>query len=196
MNIRWLKFWIVLGALVTLASIVLPPLLIYSASNDVKRYRECVEGKRTDCNRSMVWNLVDAAYLLEQQSGSQVGTALGLDLLGARGGGAMRTSETSPFIEKVEPQGMSNANGVYSAKAGASVTLKTTVSGMVTSVELFQIEGLEGRPTKVGAFSKGSEGVWTASYKLPPGFTGTLEVRAYGDDPKDLAVLALPVAAN
>ncbi len=196
MNIRWLKFWIWLGVVATLITVILPPLMIYSASADVNRYRECLEGKRFDCDRTMVWNLVDAAVLLEQQGGSQVGTALGLDLFGARGGGALRTSETSPFIEKVEPVGMSNANGVYTAKAGDNFTMKVTVSGVVTSVELFQIEGLEGAPVKVTNLTKGSDGIWTASHKLPPGLSGALEIRAYGDDPKDLAVLELPVAAN
>ncbi len=196
MNIRWLKFWIGLGAVATIITVVLPPLMIYNASNDVKRYRECLEGKRQDCDRTMVWNLVDAAVLLEQQGGTQVGSALGLDLFGARATGALRTSESSPFIIKVEPEGMANANGIYSAKAGADIKIKATVSGIVTSVELYQIEGLEGRPTKVGLFTKGSDDVWTAAYKLPPGLNGALEIRAYGDDPKDLAVLELPVAAN
>jgi hypothetical protein len=196
MNIRWLKFWIWLGAVAAIAAIVLPPILFYRASVDVIRYRECVKGIRLDCTRTMVWNLVDAAYLLEQQNGTDVGSALGLDLFGARADGTVRTSETSPFIQKVEPKGMANANGIYSANAGATVTFKATMSGVVSSVELFQAEGTDGRPTKVSTFTKGSDGLWTGTYKLSPGFVGTLEVRAYGNDPKDLAVLVLPVAAN
>ncbi len=196
MNIRWLKFWIWLGAVAAFASVVLPPVLLYRASADMQRYRECVAGTRNDCARTMVWNLVDAAALLEQQSGSAAGYSIGLDLFGARNDGTVRTSETSPFIEKVEPKGMANTNGVYSANAGATITLKATVSGIVSSVELFQVEGTDGRPAKVSTFSKGKDGIWTGAYKLPPGFSGTLEVRAYGNDPKDLAVLALPVAAN
>lgn len=196
MNIRWLKFWIWLGVAAALTSIILPPILLYRASADVTRYRECTQGIRLDCQRTMVWNLVDAAYLLEQQNGSPAGSVLGLDLFGSRSDGTVRTSEGSPFIEKVEPKGMANANGIYSANAGATITLKATVSGVVSSVELFQAEGADGRPTKVATFTKGSDGLWTGTYKLPPGFKGTLEVRAYGNDPKDLAVLALPVAAN
>lgn len=196
MNIRWLKFWIWLGAAAALTSLVLPPILLYRASADVTRYRECAQGIRSDCERTMVWNLVDAAYLLEQQNGTQAGSTFGFDLFGARDSGTVRTSEGSPFIEKVEPKGMANANGVYSANAGATITFKATITGVVSSVELFQTEGTDGRPTKVASFSKGSDGVWNGTYKLPPGLKGTLEVRAYGNDPKDLAVLALPVAAN
>lgn len=195
MNLRWLKVWIGIGAVAALTMLIAPPLLVHFASQDVKRYRECLEGSRTDCDRTMVWNLVDAAALLEQQGGTSVGSSLGLDLLGARGSVALRTSETSPFIEKIEPVGMAHANGVYSAKAGSEVTIKTNASGQVTKVELFQVEGAEGRPTKVGEFSEAS-GSWTIKYKVPPGFIGRLEVRAYGEDPKDLAILALPVAAN
>jgi hypothetical protein len=195
MNLRWLKVWIAIGTVAFLLALIMPPILVYYASQDVKRYRECVEGSRRDCERTMVWNLVDAAALLEQQGGAGVGSALGLDLLGARGSLALRTSETSPFIEKVEPVGMAHANGVYSAKAGGEVTIKATATGRVTKLELFQVEGAEGRPTKVGEFTEAS-GSWSAKYKLPPGFIGRLEVRAYGEDPKDLAILALPVAAN
>lgn len=195
MNLSWLKVWIGIGAVATVITVVMPPILVNYASQDVRRYRECLEGSRRDCERTMVWNLVDAAALLEQQGGASVGTALGLDLLGARGNLALRTSETSPFIEKIEPVGMAHANGVYSAKAASEVTITAKVSGQVTKVELFQIEGAQGRPTKVGEFSQIS-GSWNAKWKVPPGFIGRLEVRAYGDDPKDLAVLALPVAAN
>lgn len=195
MTLRWLKVWIGIGAAAALTMLIAPPLLVHFASQDVKRYRECLEGSRQDCERTMVWNLVDAAALLEQQGGATIGSSLGLDLLGARGSVALRTSETSPFIEKVEPTGMSHANGVYSAKAGNEVTINTTASGQVTKVELFQVEGAEGRPTKVGDFTRGT-GNWTVKYKVPPGFIGRLEVRAYGEDPKDLAILALPVAAN
>ncbi len=196
MNIRWLKFWISLGGVAALATIVLPPVLFYRASADVVRYRECTEGIRQDCERTMVWNLVDAAFLLEQQNGSGAASTIGFDLFGSRTSGTVRTSENSPFIEKVEPKGMANANGVYSANAGATITLKATVSGTASFVELFQAEGTDGRPTKVSMFTKGADGLWTGTYKLSPGFVGTLEVRAYGNDPKDLAVLVLPVAAN
>lgn len=196
MNHGWLKFWIGLGAVTAVASLILPPLIVYTASQDVKRYRECVEGKRTDCERTMVWNLVDAAMLLEQQNGAGSGNVFGLDVLGARAPGALRTSENAPFIEKVEPVGMTNADGTYHANSGATVMFNVTVKGLVTIVELFQMEGADGKPTKVSTFKKGSDGVWSGPYKIPPGFSGSVEIRATGDDPKDLAALTLPVAAN
>lgn len=192
----WLKFWIGIGTVAAAASLILPPLIVYTASKDVKRYKECIEGRRTDCERTMVWNLVDAAMLLEQQNGGLTGSALGLDVLGAREDSALRTSDNAPFIDKVEPVGMSNADGTYRARSGSEVMFKVTVKGLVTSVELFQIEGVDGKPTKSATLKKGSDEIWTGMYKLPPGFSGSVEVRAIGDDPKDLAVLNLPVAAN
>ncbi len=52
------------------------------------------------------------------------------------------------------------------------------------------------RPEKVAPFNPLEGDEWEASYTLPPGFLGSIEVRAYGQDPKDLAVLALPVATK
>lgn len=199
MSKTWLKVWIVIGAVAAAAVLFLPPVLARVASKDVQRYRECVEGRRTDCRRSIVWNLVDVSYLLQQQSGAQL-TGLLFDPFNTRGlAGAVRTSEKSPFIEKAEPRGMSNTNGVYFAPGGTDVTFVATITGVIVDVDLYVVE-LEGdeikRPEKRAAFRRTQGDIWETTYRLPHGFNGSIEIRAYGIDPKDMAVLALPVAAR
>lgn len=199
MNDTWLKVWIGIGAVASVAVLVLPPTLTYVASEDVKRYRECVAGTRSDCQRSMVWNLVDAAVLFQQQTGGALTGALYAGLNPASPSGAVRTSENAPFIQRVEPQGMSNTNGTYYAASGARVTFRATMTGMITSADLYIVSVENGeilRPEKVAPFTRVEGDEWEAVYVLPPGFLGSIEVRAYGLDPKDLAVLALPVATK
>lgn len=199
MNKTWLKIWIGIGAVASAAVLVLPPYLTYVASEDVKRYRECVAGTRSDCERTIVWNLVDAAIIFQQQSGASLAGTIYEGLDPASPSGAVRTSENAPHIEKVEPQGMSNANGTYYATAGSKITFRTTLRGNITSADLYVVSVVDGeiqRPEKVAPLIRVEGEEWEAEYVLSPGFVGSIEVRAYGADPKDLAVLALPVAAR
>ncbi|KAA0205759.1 hypothetical protein EDM68_04615 [Candidatus Uhrbacteria bacterium] len=194
-----LKVWIGIGTVSLLALLILPPILARMASEDIKRYRECIAGTRSDCDRSMVWNLADAIVLLQIQTG---GSLAGTPYEGLEQGspsGATRTSEKAPFIIKVEPRGMSNANGTYFAPAGTRVTFLATMTGMITNADLYVVQVVDSeikRPEKVAPFEKKEGDSWEAVYTIPPGFDGSVEVRAYGVDPKDLAVLALPVAAR
>ncbi len=194
-----LKVWIGIGAVSALALFVLPPVLARMASEDLKRYRECIDGTRSDCHRSIVWNLADAVVLLQIQTGGSLAGTPYEGLEQTTPSGATRTSEKSPFIEKVEPKGMSNANGTYYTQAGTAVTFRATMTGMITSADLYVVRVVDGeirRPEKVAPFERKGGDVWEAAYTMPPGFEGSVEVRAYGLDPKDLAVLALPVAAR
>jgi hypothetical protein len=194
-----LKVWITIGAIATLALLIMPPIILQAASKDVQRYRECIAGTRVDCQRTIVWNLVDAALLVQQQSGGSLDGTMYAGLSPTSDSGAVRTSENAPFISGVEPAGMSNNNGTYSAKAGDEIVFRATLSGMIVSADLYAVEVVDGvieRPQKIETFHRVDGDLWEARYALTPGFTGSVEVRVYGEDPKDLAVLALPVAAK
>ncbi len=199
MNMTWLKIWIGIGAAATVAALVLPPYLTYVASEDVTRYRECLAGSRGDCERTIVWNLVDAAVIFRQQSGGSLAGTIYEGLDQSSPSGAVRTSENSPFIEKVEPKGMSNTNGTYYATSGTKITFRAIIRGTITSADLYTVSVVDGeinRPEKAAPFTRVDGDEWEAEHVLSPGFVGSIEVRAYGLDPKDLAVLALPVAAR
>ncbi len=194
-----LKVWVGIGTAAALALLVLPPILARMASEDIKRYRECIAGSRSDCDRTIVWNLADAIVLLQIQTGGSLAGTPYEGLEQTTPTGATRTSEKSPFIQKVEPRGMSNANGTYYAQAGTEVLFRATMTGMITSADLYVVQVVDGeikRPEKVSPFVRKNGDVWEAVHAIPPGFEGSVEVRAYGLDPKDLAVLALPVTAR
>jgi len=194
----WIKAWIAFGSVVFVCVVVLPPILLYAAAQDVQRYRDCAANKRRDCQRTIVWNLVDIAAQLQAADG-------GDSLSGISGYGVdnnsdvtppSRTSENAPNIDKVEPRGMANANGTYRAAVGASVTFVATISNNPVTVEGFLITDAS-IPTKAAVvFTKQKDGTWQGVYKIPSGLKGEMEIRATGDDPKDRASLYLLVAAN
>lgn len=178
---------------------ILPPLLLWNAQQDVQRYAECAAGKRTDCQRSIVWNLVDlAAQLQQQDSGAPI---TNLDAYGVNQDQPLlppvRTSENAPQISKVEPHGMSNANGTYRAAVGDQITFVATITGTTVDVEGYLIRDGQPVPTKPDiTFKKQKDGTWQGTYTIPAGLQGQMEIRATGSDPKDRASLYLLVAAN
>lgn len=195
----WIKIWVAIGTVVMACIIILPPVLIYGAQQDVQRYQECMAGKRRDCQRTIVWNLVDMAAQLQAQDGGTSASSLSAYDLNqtTQAMPPSRSSENAPTIQKVEPRGMTNPNGTYHATVGSTVTFVATITGGPVTVEGYLITADGGTPTKpTMTFKKQKDGTWLSTYKIPPGLQGQMEIRATGDDPKDRASLYLLVAAN
>jgi hypothetical protein len=195
----WLKAWALFGALVLACVMILPPVLLWNAQQDVERYQQCAAGKRTDCQRTIVWNLVDFAAQLQLEDGSS--TIANLDVYGVNQdtqvSPPIRTSENAPQIVKVEPRGMANANGTYRAAVGDKVTFVATISGTTVNVSGYLIRDGQPVPTKPDInFTKQKDGTWQGNFVVPAGLQGQMEIRATGADPKDRASLYLLVAAN
>lgn len=199
MSTGWIKGWVAFGAVVMACLTIVPPVVLYGAQQDVQRYRECLAGKRRDCQRTIVWNLVDIAAQLELQDGGTTASTLSAFGLDADTGtlAPVRTSENAPTIQKVEPRGMANSNGTYRAAAGSDITLVATVVGAPVMVEGFLLDADGMPPAKPTlTFTKQKDGSWQGNFQIPAGLKGQMEIRATGDDPKDRASLYLSVAAN
>ncbi|MEI7512353.1 MAG: hypothetical protein WCK01_02735 [Candidatus Uhrbacteria bacterium] len=195
---NWIKGWVGFGSVIFLSLVILPPYFLYSAQQDVQRYRDCIANKRADCKRTIVWNLVDVALQLQAMDNATPAPNLTAFSLTDNTGTTrpVRSSENSPTIEKVEPQGMSNENGTYRAASGSVVNFVATISGTVVSVEGFLI--VDGKPSDKSAvvLKKQKDGTWQGAYKIPVNLKGEFEIRATGSDPKDRASLYLLVAVN
>lgn len=193
----WIKIWVGIGAVVFLCLSILPSYLGYRASKEVVRYRECLNNQRRDCERSIVWNLVDIAQQIES---GQTGRIVSLDAFRVNDVGGLtppsRSSEKAPLITKVEPKGMSNANGTYRILAGSEVTLAVEVEGATTKIEAFLPTADEKTPKPVVTLKKIEGSRWEGKFRFPAAFTGEMEVRATGADAKDRSSLYLLVAAN
>lgn len=176
----WIKVWIGIGVVAFFCLTVMPPYLTYRAQQEVTRYRECTEGTRNDCERSIVWNLVDIARRMDEGPSA---SSNNLDAYKVNGKSAVtaptRSSEKAPLIKKVDR--------TYDV---ANVTLSVSVEGVTRSVEAYFQNKL------VGTLTRQKNGTWQGPYTLPPEASGELEVRAQGDDPKDRSSFFLPVAAN
>ncbi len=175
----WIKVWIGIGAVALFCLTVVPPFAAYRASQEVTRYRECTEGTRRDCDRSIVWNLVDIAARMDE--GSAGGSRLDAFRVSATADvtAPTRSSEKAPIIKKVDR-----------SFEGLNVTLAVSVEGVTRSVEIY----LQNK--SVATLVRQKNGTWTGTFVLPSGASGELEVRAQGDDPKDRSSFFLPVAAN
>ncbi len=197
----WIKVWVGIGLFAFAGMISMMVLLQTAYGDEIQRYSECVDGVRRDCDPSFYWLLQgwDTSVIDGSPSGMSTSTVdtTEIALPGTPEPRSIRSSDTAPLINSVEPQGMTLNNGTYSAASGTTVKVKAEVDGAKT-VELYLIpktNGTAGAPKKVATMAKQADGSYAGSFKVTNNLSADLEVRAINAK-KETASLFLNVAAE
>jgi len=198
--VNWIRFWVGIGVLALVAMYSGMWLLLSTYNSELQRFEACSELKRTDCGPSVFWAANN--WMMTNERGaatsttavsSKITTAKPAAAAGAR---SFRSSLSAPRILSVSPDGMALEEGWYDAPAGTVVRVTAGISD-AKSVDLYLIpKGTEPPLAKKTAscVSKGS-GIYTASFTLPAGFDGDLQIKALGSG-KEYATLNLRIAAT
>lgn len=164
--------------------------LISTRQSEMRRYSECSVGTRSDCEPSFFWVLAGLA----RDGGSgrlQSNTVFSGTAAQKR---VIRTSDQSPILTSVKPDGFTPEGQGYGITVGTPVTLTVTVEqAKLVEVRFLPAGQQESLLVKALTPVAGKEFTYQATFPWTETRAGDLEIRAVGEKEGEQTQMFLPL---